>query len=359
MNTTSHTLQMPSTDKRYRVVQWATGKVGAKSLRGIIQHPTLELVGLYVYSEAKEGRDAGEICGLEPVGVAATRSIDDIISLKPDCVLHMPEGANLDDICRILEAGINIVTTRGEFFYPEKMDQQVRERAEAACQKGASSIHATGSSPGFITEAMPLLLTSVARRLDCLTIDEFADIPQSCSPQMIFDVMGYGRPPGAEFDPGLLAHMAQCFEQSLSLTASALSLELDSVETSGETATATSRVEIAEGAFIDEGTVAAQRITVAGVRDGKVLLRFRANWYCTTQIDPAWTLGESGWRVTVEGDTPFDISIKLPVTRGEDIAQKMGGYTAHRALNSVPYVCAARPGIVTVVDLPQIIACLT
>jgi hypothetical protein len=358
MDMKPHTMRIPARDKHYRVVQWATGKVGTRCLRGILQHPTLELAGLYVFSEAKEGRDAGEICGLEPVGITATRSIDDIISLKPDCVLYMQEGANLDDICRILEAGINIVTTRGEFFYPKKMDQAMRERTEAACQQGNSSLHATGSSPGFITEAMPLLLTSVARRLDCLTIDEFADIPQSCSPEMIFDVMGYGRPPGSEFDPNLLGHMAQCFEQSLSLVADALSLQLESVETSGETATASRRVEIAPGAFIDEGTVAAQRITVAGMRDGKALLRFRANWYCSTEIDADWTLGESGWQVTVEGDTPFDISVKLPTTEGVDIAQQMGGYTAHRALNSVPYVCAAKPGIVTVVDMPQIIPTL-
>lgn len=355
MNLKPQVLNVPAADKTCRVVQWATGKVGTKSLKGIVQHPTLELVGLYVYSEAKEGRDAGDICGLEPTGIAATRNIDDIISLQPDCVLYMQEGFNLDDICQILEAGINIVTTRGEFFFPDKMDPQIRQRTEAACQRGGSSLHATGSSPGFITEAVPLALTSVARRLDCLTIDEFADIPQSCSPEMIFDVMGYGRPPGSEFDPNLLSHMAQCFEQSLALLANALALELDGFKTSGETATASHRVELGQGVFLDKGTVAAQRITVAGMRDGKALLRFRANWYCTTQLDSDWTMAESGWRITVEGDTPFDISIKLPVNSQEDVAQQMGGYTAHRALNCVPYVCAARPGIITIVDLPQVI----
>lgn len=349
------TLMLPDSDKRYRVVQWATGKVGSRSLRGVISHPWLELVGLHVHSEAKEGRDAGELCGLEPAGIAATRSIEDILCLKPDCVLYMQEGYDLDDMCRILEAGINIVTTRGEFFYPNKMDPEIRERTEAACQKGGSSIHATGSSPGFITEAIPLVLTSVARRLDCLTIDEFAYIPESCSPEMVFDVMGYGRPPGGEFDPNLLSHMAQCFEQSLSLLANALSLELDGVEVGGETAIATDRVEIAEGAFIEKGTVAAQRITVAGMRNGLPLLRFRANWYCATEIEPGWTFGDTGWRITVAGDTPFDISIKLPPT-SESVAEQMGGYTAHRAVNAVPYVCAATPGIVTIAELPQVIA---
>ena len=351
----SETINMPDADKRLRVVQWATGKVGRGSLKALIQHPVLDLVGLYVHSEAKEGKDAGELCGLDPVGIAATRNIDDIVALKPDCVLYMQEGLDLDDVCILLEAGINIVTTRGECFYPDKMDAQIRQRCEAACQASGASLHATGSSPGFITEAIPLVLTSVARGLDCLTIDEYACIPDSCSADMIFDVMGYGRPPGDEFDPGLLTHMAQCFEQSLSMLANTLSLELDGVETTGETATATRRIEIAEDAFIEKGTVAAQRITVAGMRNGQPLLRFRANWYCTTEIEPAWTLGETGWRVQVEGDTPFDITMKLPRTSGS-IVEQMAGYTAHRALNAVPYVCAARPGIVTIADLPQVIA---
>src|SRR5690606_32750925 len=129
--------------------------------------------------------------GLAPVGIKATRGVDAIIAARPDCVLYMQEGVDADDVCRLLEAGINIVTTRGEFFFPEKMDAQLRARTEAACRAGGSSLHATGSSPGFITEAVPLVLTSVARRLDCLTIDEFAYIPESCSPEMVFDVMGF------------------------------------------------------------------------------------------------------------------------------------------------------------------------
>jgi hypothetical protein len=355
MSAASETIGLPDRNARYRVAQWATGKVGSRSLRAVIEHPAMDLVALYVHSGAKEGRDAGELCGLDPVGITATRDIEAVIAAQPDCVLYMQEGVRLDDVCRLLEAGINIVTTRGEFFNPARMDPQIRARTEAACLAGGSSLHATGSSPGFITEAVPLVLTSLARRLDCLTIDEFAYIPESCSPEMIFDVMGYGRPPGDEFDPNLLSHMAQTFEQSLSLLASELSLPLDSVISSGETAMATSRVEIAEGAWIEPGTVAAQRITVAGMRNGEALLRFRAHWFCSMAIDPGWSLGETGWRVTVEGDAPFDITIAMP-KGGAAVAEQMGRYTAHRAVNAVPNVCAARAGIITIADMPQVIA---
>lgn len=349
---------MTTQPKTLRVVQWATGRVGARSLRAIIQHPQLELVGLYVHSEAKEGRDAGELIGLDPVGVKATRNIDDILALKPDCVMYMQEGANLDDVCRLLEAGINIVTTRGEFFYPAKMDAEFRERTEAACRKGKSSIHATGSSPGFITEAIPVVLTSVARRVDCVTIDEFAYIPESCSPEMVFDVMGYGRPVSDEFDPGMLHHMAQCFDQSLSSTAAAMGLEVDEVKSFGEMAAASSRVKIAEDAYIEPGTVAAQRITIAAMNQGKPVLQLRTNWYCATDLDKDWELGETGWRVTVEGDTPLDVRLTMPRT-DEPVAEQMGGYTAHRAVNAIHGVCAAEPGIRTTAELPQVVARLS
>jgi 4-hydroxy-tetrahydrodipicolinate reductase len=341
----------------YRVAQWATGKVGRRSLLAIIQHADLELVGLYVHSDAKVGKDAGELCGLAPVGIKATQNINDIIAAKPDCILYMQEGVVLDDVCQLLEAGINIVTTRGEFFNPDFMDKEILERTQAACIKGSATIHATGSSPGFITEAIPLALTSVSRRLDCLTIDEYAYIPESCSPEMIFDVMGYGRKDSGEFDANLLSHMSQCFEQSLSLTAKALGIPLDNVNAIGETANASERVAIGENAFIEAGTIAAQRITVAGIRNGKAILKFRANWYCATELDRPWELGDTGWRINVEGDTPLDVTLRMP-RNDEPVAEQMGGYTAHRAVNAVPSVCRAQPGIATIIDLPQIIASL-
>ena len=59
--------------KPVQVIQWATGRAGVAALRAIIERPDTELVGLYVSSPDKDGKDAGELCGLTPTGVAATR----------------------------------------------------------------------------------------------------------------------------------------------------------------------------------------------------------------------------------------------------------------------------------------------
>jgi hypothetical protein len=338
---------------RYRVVQWATGNIGLRSLQAVIEHPDLELVGLFVYAEEKAGRDAGELCGLAPTGVVATRDPEDIVALHPDCVLYMADRVDPEVICRLLESGANIVSTRSEFHHPGSLEPSVRERIEAACARGNTSLYSTGSSPGFITEALPYALLSLQRRLDRLSIEEFADMSSRNSPEMIFSLMGFGREPGA-FDPrGLAAHGGGSFAGSLRGVADTLGIPLDDVTATGEVAAARHTVEVAAGR-VEAGTVGAQRLVVTGRRDGRPVLSFSATWYLTTEVDPPWDLRQTGWHVLVEGDTPLDVEIHFPVPAAEWAATSPG-LTAHRPVNAVPYVCAAAPGIRTTSDLPQII----
>nr|WP_322762828.1 hypothetical protein [Frankia sp. Cr2] len=201
---------------------------------------------------------------------------------------------------------------------------------EGACDRGSTSIHSTGSSPGFITEAVPLVLTSIQRRLDNLTISEFADLSQRDPPGLLFDVMGFGKPP-AEFDERRLSHGRISFGPSLQLVADALSMPLDSLEASGEVATARRAVRIAAGT-LDAGTVAAQRMTVSGMGDGRPVLCFRAMWYCTTDLDPSWDVRATGWHISVDGDAPLDIDIRFPVSL-ERMGAMSPGYTANRAVH--------------------------
>lgn len=337
----------------YHVVQWATGNIGRCSLKGIIRHPRMELAGLYVSSPDKVGQDAGTLCGLDPVGISATNSVDEIVALDADCVVYMRQGCDFDELCRLLASGKNVVTTRGEFHHPRSMDPAARARIEAACAAGGSSIYSTGSSPGFITEALPLPLLSLQRRLDRLTIDEYADISRRDSPDLIFNIMGFGATP-AVFEEWRLGHIRDNFSTSLSQIADAIGLPLDGITARGELAAATRDIVI-EAGVIPKGTVGAQRITVQGLRDGQPLLEFRANWYCTKDIDQDWDFQDTGWRVQVAGDTPIDMRIEFPVAI-EDYTAVMPGLTAHRAVNAVPALCAAAPGIRTTIDLPQVVA---
>ncbi|MBM7459208.1 NAD(P)H-dependent amine dehydrogenase family protein [Rhodococcus coprophilus] len=335
-----------------RVVQWATGNIGTRALRAVIDHPNLTLAGVYVHSDDKAGQEAGELCGRDPVGVRATRELDDILALDADCVLYMPLRFDLDEVCRILASGTHIVTTRGEFHHPRTMDPAIRTAVEEACALGRTSIHSTGSSPGFITEAVPLVLSSIQRRLDHLAIDEYADLSQRNSPGILFEIMGFGGPADT-FEEFRLAHVQSNFGPSLSALADALGLSLDSIEASGEVALARNPVTIAAGT-IDAGTVAAQRITVSGMKDGRELMRFRPTWYCTGDLDADWDLHSTGWHISVDGDAPLDIEMRFPVPL-DRMSEVSPSYTANRAVNAIPAVCAAQPGIRTTVELPLIV----
>jgi 4-hydroxy-tetrahydrodipicolinate reductase len=341
----------------YRVVQWATGNIGSRALRAVVGHPALALAGLYVLSPDKVGKDAGELCGLPATGVVAGNDIDEVLALDPDCVLYMPLLPDIDEVCRLLESGANVVTTCGMFHHPGGMDPAVRERVEAACEKGSTSVHSTGSSPGFISEAVPIVLTSLQTRINRITIDEFADTSPRDSPAMLFDIMGFGKRP-EEFDTATrAAYLGKSFGPSLGLMAEALGTPLDSIETGGEVAVATHDLQIAAGT-VPKGTVAAQRMTVSGVRDGRTLLEFRANWFLSTDIEPAWDLRlPAGWRIVVDGDSPLDVEIKFDVPM-ERMAETSPNFTANRAVNAVPVVCAAAPGIRSTLDLPHIAAAL-
>lgn len=340
---------------KLRVIQWATGNIGARSLRAVIEHPDMELVGLWVSSPAKVGRDAAELCGLEqPSGILATNDAAALTALDADCVLYMRQGTDMDELGRLLASGKNVVTTRGDFHCPAMMPTAERAAIELACQTGGSAIYSTGSSPGFITEALAIPLLSLSRRLDCLTIDEFADLSSRNSPQLLFEIMGFGQPMGP-YDQRRAAHVQADFAASLQQIAQACGIAIDRWEAHGEYAGASAAVEIAAGT-IAKGTVAAQRITISGIAGGQPRLQFRANWYASDRIDQTgWDLRGSGWRIRVEGDTPLDVAISFPVAP-EDYAAFTPGLTAHRAVNSVPAVCAAAPGIRTTVDLPQVIA---
>jgi 2,4-diaminopentanoate dehydrogenase len=322
-------------------------------MRAVINHPDLQLVGVRVYSEAKAGKDAGALCGLPATGVIATRSLDDILALKADCILYMPESTDAEEVCRLLESGANIVTTRAEFFNPARMDPALRERIEGACLKGQSSIHATGSSPGFVTEALPIVLTSLARRVDLLLIDEFANCIDGCSEEMLLNIMGFGETPEV-FSRRQHADRDKVFEDSLSVLADALGTPIESFTLTAEFALTRTPTKL-HLTTIPAGTVGGQRVVVTGLRRGKPLLRFRSNWFVTTDLEPHWDLRADGWRVLVEGDTPLDISISFPIPHDQR-QRVLPHLTAHRPVNTIPYVCAARPGIVTTADLPQVIA---
>jgi 2,4-diaminopentanoate dehydrogenase len=338
--------------ERHRVIQWATGNIGLRSLREVIRHPALELVGVLVYDPTKDGADAGVLCGEAPAGVVATTDRAAVHALAADCVLYMPRALELDDVVGLLEAGTNIVATCGELFAGGRpLGDEARARVVAACAGGESSVYATGSSPGFITDALPFALLSMQRRVAAVQIDEFANLSRRDSPNLLFEQMGFGQPLDS-FDPNRSSYLLGAFAPPLGGLAEAAGRPVDEWSVSGGVAAARRDTTILAGE-LPAGSVAAQRHTVVGRSDRVEVVRFTANWYCTSDLEPDWDLRPTGWRVRVDGDAPFDVDLAFPIPL-DDLASFTPAYTGNRPVNAIPYVCAAPPGILSTTDLPPI-----
>jgi hypothetical protein len=341
----------------YRVIQWATGNVGRAAVEGIVSHPELELVGCWVHSAAKAGRDVGEICGLPPLGVVATSRVEDVLALEADCVLYSPIMGRREEVMRILEAGLNVVTPL-DWFYPAG-SSGVAE-VEAACRKGGVTLHGTGIHPGGITERFPLMLSALCRDVRHVRAEEFSDIRSYAAVAVVRDVMLFGKRPEDAARSPMLAILGHGFGQSIDMIGAALGLDLDPEKrTTHEMAVATAPIECPIGT-IEPGTVAAQRFTWQGTVRGEPVVTARVNWLMGQQhLDPPWSFGAGGERFEVEvaGDPPVRASfhglhppdIETGLRRNPGIVA-----TAMHCVNAIPYVCAAEPGIRTYLDLPLV-----
>ncbi len=340
----------------YRVIQWATGGVGRASIEGIVSHPDLELVGCWVHSTDKVGKDVGELCGMDRLGVTATHDVEELLALDADCVMYVPIMANRKEIIRILESGKNVVTPLG-YFYPGKRDVS---DLEAACQRGGVTLHGTGIHPGGITERFPLMVSALSRNITHVRAEEFSDIRTYGAPYVVGEIMGFGKTPEEAAKSPMLDVMGGGFLESIDMVADALGFALDDRKhTHHEVAVALKPIDSPIG-IIEPGLVAAQRFTWEGTVRGQTVITVRTNWFMGEEgFDPAWSFGPEGERfeVEVQGDPSAKVtfrgwqpeSIEAGLKRNPGIVA-----TGIHVVSAIPYVIEAEPGIKTYLDLPLV-----
>jgi hypothetical protein len=338
------------------VVQWATGNVGRAAVEAMVSHPDLKLVGAWVHSKDKAGRDVGELCGIGPLGVTATRSIDDILGLRPDCVVYAPLLPNQQEVVQLLEAGVNVVTPLN-WFYPGKRDV---DALRDACEKGGSTLHGTGIHPGGITERFPLTIAALSRAVTHVRAEEFSDIRSYGAADVIRNIMLFGKTPEqAQMSPMLML-LTEGFSQSIEMIADAMGFALDpEIRSTHEVSIATAPIDSPIGP-IEPGLVAAQRFTWEGLVDGEPVITARTNWFMgEDHLDPAWSFGPEGERFEVEITGDPSVKTTFHGIHPESIAaglERNPGIvaTAVHCVSAIPYVCAAAPGIKTYLDLPLV-----
>lgn len=339
-----------------RIIQWATGGVGRAAIQGILSHPELELVGVWVHGEEKNGKDVGEICGMDPIGLKATQDIDALLAMEADCVLYSPIMAQPKEVCRILESGKNVVTPL-DWFYPG--DRDVSE-LEAACLAGGSTLHGTGIHPGGITERFPLMISALSQAITHVRAEEFSDMRTYGAPLVVSEILKFGKKPEEALANPMLGMLGTGFGQSIDMVAAELGFDLDPEKrTLHEVAVATKPIDSPIGP-IEPGLVAAQRFTWEGLVRGESVITVITNWLMGEEnLEPAWDFGPEGERFEVEikGDPGCKVSFHglHPESIEAGLKQNPGIVaTATHCVSAIPYVCRAEPGIVTYLDLPLV-----
>lgn len=343
--------------KQLRVVQWATGNVGRHAIAAIDEHPNLQLVGALVYSADKSGRDAGDIAGIGKTGVIATDDVDAIIALEADCVLYMAQGdwnpaAALDDVCRLLASGKNVVSTAvTSWIYPRSCEGDVAERLEAACQEGQTSFHGTGIEPGWAAEVLPLTMSALFGRIDSLLVQELMDYSSYDVPFVLFDVMGFGKDPDEKVPMDDPAVGAVSFKASLMMLADGLGASIDEYVWKRQVAVTDRPIEVKAGR-VESQTVSAQRFSYSAIVDGRSALTVEHITRLGADQAPQWPTGR-GWKVTVEGLPSMMLESRIAIHEEDDTDQSCLG-TAMHAVHAIGPVCRSAPGIRTFLDLPLI-----
>jgi len=335
-----------------RVVQWTTGNVGRESVKAIAANPGLELVGCYAWSDRKVGIDAGELAGIAPLGVAATDDVDLLLGQKPDCVVYNPQWPSVDELVRILAAGVNVVTTAA-FITGQRLGAD-RDRLVEACEQGGSTLMGTGVSPGF-AELVALTVAGICNRIDKVTVLEQADTTFYDSPATERPA-GFGHPIDT---PGLDAMAREgtaVFGEAVAMVADALGVELDEIVCEAEFAQTTEDLEMASWT-IPAGCVAGVAASWQGRVGDRTVVELGVRWKKGTTLDPDWVIEKDGWTIEVQGLPTVTAALDFlppPDFEAETIEDFMViGHiiTAVPALNAVPAVVAAPPGIVTYADL--------
>ena len=349
--------------RKLRVFQFATGNVGSEMVGRIVDHPDLELVGLYCYSSDKVGLDAGQIVGSAPLGLTATGDLADVLRAKPDVVNFNGVWPDIDLFCELLESGINVVTTSDwitgyhrDRNHPHPSGLKPTELVEAACRRGGSTFYGTGMNPG-LAQILSVVATCGMGRVDHITVLETVDV--SCHHSVdTWKNVGYGRPVDDPEVPGLLETGCTVFADSIYLMADCLDLAIDGIEFECALGACTEDTDLGWWT-LPRGSVGASLAKFKGISGGEPKIEVHLEWQMAPKTEPRWDV-QGCYITTIEGDpTIVNRHMIFPATgmphgawTPEYFASVGMTITGMPALNAIRSVCEAKPGLMTSADLP-------
>ncbi|MFA1549433.1 NAD(P)H-dependent amine dehydrogenase family protein [Actinomadura chokoriensis] len=324
----------------YLVGQWGTGAVGRRTLGALIEHPDLELAGVVSDDPRQAGVDAAELAGTgRRLGVPVSGDPAGLLAVRPRVVCHT--GGSADDLCRVLEAGVGVISNVLPMLVdPPSADQGLVRRLRSACATGGAACLTLG--PGLVGDVLPLLLSGACRRIDGIKVTEFhrVDGPGTAGR------FGFGEPIGRRPPIVRPGAPARRWGPAVRLLARHLAVPLDDLAETHEPCAAPEALEV-PGGRIEKGALAGLRFQVAGVLNRRPVITVEHVVRARADLAPHWPaapFGEAGgYRVEIAGEPAARMDLAGP--GGADA-------TALRMVNAVRAVAEAPPGLHTPLTLP-------
>ncbi len=346
-----------------KVAAIGTGNVGKHALTQLITDPRFELTAVWVSSEAKAGKDAAELAGLEdPTGILATNDLDAVLATQPACAVYTALADNrlpdaLEDYRRILAAGVNVVGSSAVFLqHPwQVLPDELIAPIEDAAKAGNATIFVNGIDPGFANDLLPMALAGTCQNIQQIRCMEIINYDTYDSATVMFDVMGFGG--SLEETPMLLQPgvLSLAWGSVVRQLAAGLGIELDEVNETHVRVPAPEAFDIAAGR-IENGTTAAIRFEVRGIKDGEVAVVLEHVTRLRDDLCPDWPQPAQhggSYRIEITGEPSYTLDLCLSSPNGDHNHAGLVA-TAARVVNAIPAVIDAAPGIVTALELPPV-----
>ncbi|MCP9274514.1 NAD(P)H-dependent amine dehydrogenase family protein [Mycolicibacterium arenosum] len=343
-----------------RVIVWSTGGVGSIAIDAVHRRPDLELVGVWVHSPDKVGRDAGELAGIEAIGITATNDADALIALAPDAVVYAASGPERDagavpDYLKLLGAGINVLSTSTTslVYPPSYFATEWRDQLDAAARAGDASFYASGIFPGFASDQLALLMTTQSKNIRTVTATEIALNDHYPVADVMMDGMGFARP--LDFEPMLKTpgFIEMAWKAPIHLIAKGLGVQIEEINGTLDREVTHRDIEVAFGT-IPAGTCGAVRTRAAGVVNGREAIVIEHIIRMSRDVAPNWLTSDcdATYRVDIEGEPDIHCAMTMGAAEGHAAGHAAMAATAMRAVNAVPYVVDAPAGLLSSLDIP-------
>jgi 4-hydroxy-tetrahydrodipicolinate reductase len=327
-----------------RVLQCGLGAMGSLMARIALEKRDLRLVGAVARRPELHGTDLGRYLN-EPrargvriypdIAAAARKTRADLVMTATGSLLAEERPI----IEAAVDAGLDVVSIAEEMAYPAARDRRAAAKLDRRARRRKVTVLGTGINPGFVLDLLIIALTGVCRRVESIYAERINDL----SPYggMVMQTQGIGLTPEA-FAAGLkrgtvLGHIG--FQQSVAMIADALNLALDEVREERAPIIA-AKQRRGEHVTVPPGMVAGCRHTARGLRRGRTVIEL----VHPQQIEPGAEGTQTRDRIVIKGEPGIELSVEPEMAGGVG--------TASIAVNMVPLVAAAAPGLVSMKDLP-------